>query len=163
MSKANPLALNLYERLDVAADASQKEIKQAYLRAALALHPDKAPKEEREQATRLFQNVVNAWDVLKDEETRRKYDRGAPVEGLSEEEQAVPHLGEIEAQFTAVFGEGSMMGEMMQQMGVEVPEGSVFGAMFHEMPHFGALEESEVSTKPMDVDAVFAAMRDNLS
>lgn len=61
----------LYELLEVSRDAPTADIKRAYRRLALQLHPDKNPSvEAREQ----FQKVAQAWDVLGDEKLRKVYD-----------------------------------------------------------------------------------------
>ena len=57
---------NLYERLGVSRSATPEAIRKAFRRYALAHHPDKAPPERRERATRDFQSVQQAYDVLSD-------------------------------------------------------------------------------------------------
>ena len=62
-----------YEVLGVSRDASTDEIKKAYRRLARQLHPDVNPGEE---AAEKFKLVTHAYDVLSDEESRRRYDMG---------------------------------------------------------------------------------------
>ncbi|WP_417556529.1 molecular chaperone DnaJ [Microbacterium sp.] len=62
-----------YEVLGVSRDASQDEIKKAYRKLARQLHPDVNPSEE---ASERFKLVTHAYDVLGDEESRRRYDMG---------------------------------------------------------------------------------------
>jgi preprotein translocase subunit Sec63 len=57
---------NFYKRLGVSRSATPEAIRKAFRRYALAHHPDKAPPEQREQATRDFQSVQQAYDVLSD-------------------------------------------------------------------------------------------------
>jgi DnaJ-class molecular chaperone len=54
--------------------SSTKEIKQAYRRIALISHPDKVTPEQRDDATRMFQEIQVAYDVLQDPIRRQEYD-----------------------------------------------------------------------------------------
>lgn len=67
-----------YEVLGVARDASQDEIKKAYRRLARQLHPDVNPGDE---AAEKFKLVTHAYDVLSDQESRRRYDTGGDQNG----------------------------------------------------------------------------------
>ncbi|PYI26540.1 DnaJ-domain-containing protein [Aspergillus indologenus CBS 114.80] len=62
-----------YELLQVARDASGEEIKKAYRRKALELHPDKNFGNV-ENATKLFAEVQAAYEVLSDPQERAWYD-----------------------------------------------------------------------------------------
>ncbi|KAM9844872.1 dnaJ homolog subfamily C member 1 [Aulostomus maculatus] len=60
-----------YQFLSLNQDASAAEIKKAYRRLSLTLHPDK---NKDENAETQFRQLVAIYEVLKDEERRRKYD-----------------------------------------------------------------------------------------
>lgn len=60
-----------YDLLGVKQDANATEIKKAYYKLSLKHHPDKNPDPE---SRALFVKVANAYEILKDEETREKYD-----------------------------------------------------------------------------------------
>uniref|UniRef100_A0A669EVC7 DnaJ homolog subfamily C member 1 n=1 Tax=Oreochromis niloticus TaxID=8128 RepID=A0A669EVC7_ORENI len=60
-----------YQFLNVEQEASAAEIKKAYRRLSLILHPDKNKDENAEMQ---FRQLVAIYEVLKDEERRRKYD-----------------------------------------------------------------------------------------
>ena len=62
-------ALDWYEVLGVAADASKEEIRQAYRRKALASHPDKT-----KAGSDCFMRISHAATVLLDPEQRRAFD-----------------------------------------------------------------------------------------
>lgn len=65
-----------YEVLGVAPGAQAVEIRRAYLRAALATHPDR-PAGSAGESTRIrrMQEINEAWAVLRDPDRRRSYDR----------------------------------------------------------------------------------------
>ncbi len=64
---------NHYELLGVAQDATEGEIKKAYYKMALKVHPDKHPGKEAEYREQ-FDAVKRAYDVLSDTQSRARYD-----------------------------------------------------------------------------------------
>ncbi len=62
-----------YEVLGVSRGAPQKDIKQAYRRLAMELHPDRNP--DNPEAEEKFKEAAEAYGVLSDEEKRSIYDR----------------------------------------------------------------------------------------
>jgi molecular chaperone DnaJ len=62
-----------YEVLGVGKEASEADVKKAYRRLARKLHPDVNPGDKTAQ--KKFQDVQEAYDVLRDAEKRRAYDR----------------------------------------------------------------------------------------
>lgn len=62
----------LYEILQISQEASDKEIKDAYRKLAISLHPDKNPGKV-EEATAYFQKLGYAYEILKDPQTRQAY------------------------------------------------------------------------------------------
>jgi DnaJ family protein C protein 25 len=60
-----------YDLLGVSQSANSSEIKKAYYKLSLKHHPDKNPDPE---SKKLFVKIANAYEILKDEETRGQYD-----------------------------------------------------------------------------------------
>lgn len=67
-----------YDLLDASPDASDADLKKAYRKKALRLHPDKGGDPE------LFKEVTHAYEVLSDSQKRHIYDRAGEA-GLSEQ------------------------------------------------------------------------------
>ena len=62
-----------YEVLEVSKNATKEEIKKAYRKKALQYHPDRNPGDK--QAEEKFKEAAEAYDVLSDDEKRRRYDQ----------------------------------------------------------------------------------------
>ncbi|GMI64742.1 hypothetical protein like AT3G12170 [Hibiscus trionum] len=69
---------SLYEVLGVDKTASQQDIKKAYYKLALRLHPDKNPGDE--EAKEKFQQLQKVISILGDEEKRAVYDQTGCVD-----------------------------------------------------------------------------------
>lgn len=70
---------NYYDVLGVPPAASQDEIRQAFHRRAVQLHPDRhraTPEPERGRVYAVFKRMTEAFRVLVDPELREAYDRG---------------------------------------------------------------------------------------
>ena len=85
-NKKKPQDTTLYELLDVNWDATPEELKKAYRKRALRLHPDKGgdPAE--------FHAMKRAYDILSDESKRATYDRYGPEMLKVLEGQAGPEV-----------------------------------------------------------------------
>jgi molecular chaperone DnaJ len=69
------MSKDYYDILGVKRDASESEIKKAYKKLALKHHPDKGGDTEK------FQELVEAYEVLSDEQKRRNYDQYGNANG----------------------------------------------------------------------------------
>jgi len=68
--------VNYYDLLQVNKDASQDEIADAFRRLIKQCHPDRfSSPEEKAEAEKRFQDITAAFNVLKDPEKRKEYDR----------------------------------------------------------------------------------------
>ncbi|GFV56298.1 dnaJ homolog subfamily C member 10, partial [Trichonephila clavipes] len=75
-------SIDYYELLGVSKDADNREIRRAFKKLALKYHPDKNMGEDK--AHEQFITINKAYEVLKDEETRKAYDLHGE-EGLNQE------------------------------------------------------------------------------
>ncbi|KAK0422224.1 hypothetical protein QR680_007443 [Steinernema hermaphroditum] len=75
---------DFYELLGVAKDADNRAIRRAFKKLAIQLHPDKNPDDETAHAN--FVKLNRAYEVLKDEDLRKKYDEYGE-EGLKDDFQ----------------------------------------------------------------------------
>ncbi|MGM0688087.1 MAG: DnaJ C-terminal domain-containing protein [Bacillota bacterium] len=64
-----------YELLGVDRKATDKEIKSAYRKLARKWHPDLHPAAEKKEAEEKFKKINEAYEVLKDPDKRKRYDR----------------------------------------------------------------------------------------
>jgi len=70
-----------YKIVGVPKTASQNDIRKAFRKKALELHPDKIEKEgNKEELEKLYIDLNEAYEVLSDEEKKGKYDRGEDIE-----------------------------------------------------------------------------------
>lgn len=72
-----------YDLLGIKVDATSLEIKKAYRKAAIKLHPDKNPDDPNAAAR--FQEVGEAYQVLSDDTLRLKYDKFGKQESIPTE------------------------------------------------------------------------------
>src|SRR5919201_2284082 len=63
---------NYYNILGVSQDASQDEIRKSFRNLALKYHPDK--NRNSEESKQKFMKIIEAYEVLSDEQARRNYD-----------------------------------------------------------------------------------------
>lgn len=82
--------MSLYDILGVKADADDKEIRHAYRKKAQKLHPDRPTGDTEE-----FQRLVDAYNVLIDEERRRRYDETGDTDKTDTESVALRELVKV--------------------------------------------------------------------
>lgn len=74
---------SLYDTLGVSRSASPETLRKAYRKLALKYHPDKNQGPQAEEASRKFQEVSNAYEVLSDPVRRERYDAYGVVDDPS--------------------------------------------------------------------------------
>ena len=81
---------NLYVVLGVPKTATADEIKKAYYKSALSVHPDRCTSEtsaeEKATATKKFQKLGFVYSVLSDEKKRKVYDETGDIEAVGRED-----------------------------------------------------------------------------
>lgn len=131
-----------YEILGISKDASPDEIKKSFRRAAVEHHPDRGGDETK------FKEINEAYEVLKDNEKRKRYDQfghagvggaagGNPFEGFGQGQNVNFDFGDLGLGdiFSSFFGGGGGGGHSQRQArgrdveaGVEISfEDAVFG------------------------------------
>lgn len=98
-----------YKTLGVERNASPEEIKRAFRKLAKKYHPDMAEGDKQEAEER-FKQVSEAYEVLADEEKRRRYDRGG-FQGVTQDFGSqgftwdnFTHFGDVSDIFGDLFG-----------------------------------------------------------
>lgn len=95
---ADAQSKSLYEILGVESTASQQEIKKAYHKLALRLHPDKNPGDE--EANEKFQQLQKVISILGDQEKRALYDET----GITDDDALVGEAADnLQAYFRTVY------------------------------------------------------------
>jgi DnaJ-class molecular chaperone len=67
-----PKVMNLYKILEVTNTASQAEIRRSFRNLALKYHPDR--NKSSEESKQKFAQIVEAYEVLSDHQSRKNYD-----------------------------------------------------------------------------------------
>lgn len=113
------MAKEYYELLDVEEDASQEEIKKAYRKKAKKYHPDSNSESADEEK---FKKINKAYDVLSDEEKRKKYDQfgksGVEGNAATGQRRAAANFQDI---FEQIFGGGSRQTNRGQNQNLKIP------------------------------------------
>ncbi|GAB7358426.1 hypothetical protein MBLNU230_g2492t1 [Neophaeotheca triangularis] len=113
-----------YDLLGVKPDATEIEIKKAYRKQAIRLHPDKNPDDP--EAGAKFQEVGEAYQILSDKGLRSQYDKhgkeGAkPDSGFEDPSEFFTMIFGGEA-FTDWIGEISMMKDLTKSMEISMKD-----------------------------------------
>eukprot|EP01098_Paradermamoeba_levis_P007448 TRINITY_DN3080_c0_g1_i1.p1 TRINITY_DN3080_c0_g1~~TRINITY_DN3080_c0_g1_i1.p1 ORF type:complete len:371 (-),score=119.99 TRINITY_DN3080_c0_g1_i1:96-1208(-) len=101
-----------YQLLNVPRDAPTKQIKKAYRDLAAKYHPDKNPGDK--DAADKFTEIAKAYEVLTDNEKRRKYDQFGE-EGLTQNHQEFRDPFDIFSQFFGGGGHNHGGGKQMRK------------------------------------------------
>lgn len=71
---------DIYELFEVPKDALPKDVKKAYYKLSLKVHPDRVSEEEKERATEKFKILSKLHQVLSDKDKRALYDEQGIIE-----------------------------------------------------------------------------------
>ena len=86
---------NCYDLLGVSTSANNAELRKAFRQLSKRLHPDTTSL-PREEATRQFQNVCEAYDLLSDPVLRANYDLNLEKENNLISQKKEPYLKNIQ-------------------------------------------------------------------
>ncbi len=95
---------NCYELLEVSPSANNAELRKAFRKLSKRLHPDTTSL-PRDEATRQFQNVCEAYDLLSDPVLRANYDLSIEKENQLTNQKLESNLTKFEpVQFSQSIG-----------------------------------------------------------
>jgi len=103
--------VNPYEALGVSRKAAASEIKKAYRRKCVELHPDKHPNDPK--AEERFKDVNAAYHILSDPGRRRDYDQSGSTEQKKQFTKAKSKVERDVIRFMDIFGQflGDLVGD----------------------------------------------------
>ena len=104
--------MDFYEVLGLKKGASDSDIKKAYYKLARENHPDKVEADKREEATKNFQKIGEAYETLSDPEKRSIYDQYGK-EGL-QNNNGGQNPFDMFSQMFGNFGFGQQFGQRQQ-------------------------------------------------
>ena len=90
--------MNPYEVLEIDQDASQEDIKKAYKKLALKMHPVKNQGDPKAEEN--FKRITEAYNILNDPESKNRYDRTGSVDPNQHFGQEMPDISNIFEMFS---------------------------------------------------------------
>ncbi|MCJ1379923.1 hypothetical protein MMC17_003026 [Xylographa soralifera] len=133
-----------YDALGVKPTASELDIKKAYRKLAITTHPDKNPGDETAHAR--FQAIGEAYQVLSNDDLRKRYDKFG-------KEQAMPGGGfEDPAEFfTMIFG-GEAFVDLIGEISLMKDLTKTMDITMRQMEEEEAAESAELKMEAKDKD-----------
>ncbi|RAR04674.1 DnaJ-domain-containing protein [Stemphylium lycopersici] len=140
-----------YELLGVERSATQDELKKAYRKKALELHPDRNYGDV-ERTTSLFAEVRNAYEVLSDDQERAWYDahEGSILRGGTGEEDAGEHF-QGNMRVTTANDLARMMGKFRGNVDFSDSPNGFFGFVRETFEQLAREEEYAADYEDIDI------------
>ena len=135
-----------YDALGVSQNATELEIKKAYRKLAITTHPDKNPGDETAHAR--FQAIGEAYQVLSNDELRKRYDKFG-------KEEAVPGGGfEDPAEFFGMIFGGEAFVDLIGELSLMKDLTKTMDIQSKQMEEEKAAEAAEEKLKQKDPDLI---------
>ncbi|EDV49549.2 LOW QUALITY PROTEIN: uncharacterized protein Dere_GG17234 [Drosophila erecta] len=77
---------DVYKLMDLAKGSGEKEVKKAYHKLSLLVHPDRVPEEQKAESTEKFKVLSKLYQVLTDTQKRALYDEQGLIDDDDESE-----------------------------------------------------------------------------
>lgn len=133
-----------YDALGVSQNATELQIKKAYRKLAITTHPDKNPGDETAHAR--FQAIGEAYQVLSNDELRKRYDKFG-------KEEAVPGGGfEDPAEFFGMIFGGEAFVDLIGELSLMKDLTKTMDIQSKQMEEEKAAEAAEEKLKEKDPD-----------
>jgi molecular chaperone DnaJ len=132
-----------YEILGVIRTASGEEIKRAYRRLAMKYHPDRNNGSEKAEAEARFKECSEAYEVLSDDNKRRRYDQFGHEGIRGQHDFSHMDVSDIFSMFDEIFGGGAFGGFGQRTRG---PAGRARAARGYDLETQVELTFNEVAT-----------------
>ncbi|ORX36437.1 hypothetical protein BD324DRAFT_645995 [Kockovaella imperatae] len=113
---AEPSPVDYYELLQVSEDATPEDIKRSYRKLALLTHPDKCPPEKAIEATKMFADLQQAYEILMDPNERAFYDSHRNLPSGAVDNDLYEHVRSSDVQRTSKFAGPGKPGVRMEQL-----------------------------------------------
>lgn len=141
--------VNLYETLGINSSATQGEVKKAYYDLTLKYHPDKNV--NNEEAALKFREISEAYEILGNYRSRKRYDRGLPVTDVK---KIIKHAVDHKAQYQEFFDSRSTKQSYSSE--ARMKEIHDLGSFTQKKEREDAANEEKIEGNAAPVQIIFA-------
>ena len=156
-----PISIDPYQTLNLADTATAAEIRTAYKKLALHLHPDKAAPADRDKAHKAFQDLAFAYAILSDERRRKRYDTtGSTAETLDLDDDDFNWSDFFRAQYSELVTTERITDFQKTYKGSEEERKDVLAAYRKGQGSLDRVFENVVLSNPLDDEDRFCSYID---